>query len=80
MHHKNIKPIVRKQLKSNYPNWKSLTKKGKKRMAKMVIDEVVKDYDFNQEISDRKFCDDDKSYKGHKENRSYIGMENVHSI
>ena len=54
MHHKNIRAIIRKQLKSNYPNWKRLTKKEKKRISKMVIDEVVKDYDFNKEIDTSK--------------------------
>jgi len=178
MHHKAIKVIVRKQLKSNYRNWKYLHKKEKRRIARMVLEEVVKNYDFNQEIeapkpellgidnqlhtpsimnldemerfidshkndvlfklkgdsrhtsylkdkelrliddllddqiinkllsydgytpsmrdifpcnylraellksikypeiSYRKFCGDDKSYKGHKENSGYIGMEN----
>ena len=28
------------------------------------------------EISYRKFCDDDKAYKGHKEHSPYIGMDN----
>jgi hypothetical protein len=28
------------------------------------------------EISYRKFCGDDKSYKGYKENSDYIGMDN----
>ena len=50
MHHKNIKAMVRKQLKSNYRNWNRLNKKAKKRVAKMVLDEVVKDYDFSHEI------------------------------
>jgi len=178
MHHKDIKAIVRKQLKSNYRNWNHLPKKEKRRIAKMVLDKVVNNYNFNQEIkaseaellgiesqlltpgimdldemerfidshkndvlfklkkhsrhpsylkdeelrfiddllddqiinkllsydgytpsmrdifpsnflraellrsikypeiSYRKFCGDDKSYKGHKENSGYIGMEN----
>ncbi len=50
MHHKDIKAQVRKQLKTKYSNWKLLTKKEKKAIAKMVLDEAVKDYDFNQEI------------------------------
>jgi hypothetical protein len=50
MHHKNIKALVRKQLKINYRHWMSLNKKDKKRIARMVLDEVVKDYDFGHEI------------------------------
>ena len=50
MHHKNIKTIIRKQLKIEYPNWRLLTKKEKKSIANKVLNEVVKDYDFNQKI------------------------------
>lgn len=50
MHHKNIKAIIRKQLKKEYPSWRLLTKKEKKVIANMVLNEVVKEYDFNQEI------------------------------
>jgi hypothetical protein len=50
MHHKNIKAIIRKQLKKEYPNWRRLTKKEKKLIATMVLNEVVKEYDFNREI------------------------------
>lgn len=50
MHHKNIKAIVRKQLKINYGHWNLLNKKAKKRIARMVLDEVEKDYDFGSEI------------------------------
>jgi hypothetical protein len=50
MHHKNIKAIVRKQLKINYRHWNCLKKKDKKRIARMVLDEVKRDYDFNHEI------------------------------
>ena len=50
MHHKNIKAIVRKQLKINYRHWNLLNKKAKKRIARMVLDEVEKDYDFGSEI------------------------------
>ena len=51
MHHKDIKAQIRKQLKTNYPNWKRLSRKEKKAIAKMVLDEVIKDYDFSQEIN-----------------------------
>ena len=50
MHHKDIKALIRKQLKIEYPNWKFLTKKEKKAIAKKVLDEVVKDYDFSREV------------------------------
>ncbi len=51
MHHKDIRAQIRKQLKTNYPNWKRLSRKEKKAIAKMVLDEVIKDYDFSQEIN-----------------------------
>jgi hypothetical protein len=50
MHHKNIKRIVRKQLKMHLPNWKRLPKKTKKELARKVLAEVVAEYDFKQEI------------------------------
>jgi hypothetical protein len=54
MHHKNIKAIIRKQLKTYYRHWKRLSKKEKKTIAKMVLDEVVKNYDFKEEIKTSK--------------------------
>lgn len=50
MHHKNIKAIIRKQLKTNYRGWKNLTKRKKKQIAKQVLTEVVANYDFSKEI------------------------------
>jgi len=50
MHHKTIKAIVRKQLKVNYRHWNSLNKKAKKRIAKKVLEEVKRDYSFDDEI------------------------------
>ena len=50
MHHKNIKLIIRKQLKKEYPNWKRLNKKTKKEIARKVLVEVSAEYDFNQDI------------------------------
>jgi hypothetical protein len=47
MHHKAIKAQIRKQLKTKYPNWKRLSRKQKKAIAKMVLNEAVKDYDFS---------------------------------
>ena len=51
MHHKNIKLIVRKQLKNQFPRWKRLPKKNKKELARKVLAEVVSEYDFKQEIN-----------------------------
>ena len=50
MHHKNIKLIVRKQLKKQFPNWKRLPKMRKRELAKKVLAEVVAEYDFKQEV------------------------------
>ena len=50
MNHKEIKAIIRKQLKSDYPNWKRLNRKEKKSIAKKVLDEVVKEYKFEKTI------------------------------
>jgi len=50
MHHKDIKRQIRKQLKKEYPNWKRLNKKDKKSIARMVLDEVVSDYDFTKQV------------------------------
>ncbi|MFH2123931.1 MAG: hypothetical protein ABIJ50_10675 [Pseudomonadota bacterium] len=50
MHHKDIKLAVRKQLKKQFPNWKRLSRKVKKELAKNVLAEVVSGYNFKQEI------------------------------
>jgi len=50
MHHKAIKTQIRKQLKTNYPNWKRLSRKQKKAIARLVLNETVKDYDFSQHV------------------------------
>jgi hypothetical protein len=50
MNHKNIKLIVKRQLKKDHPNWRSLTKKEKKKLAKQVTEAVINDYDFKQDI------------------------------
>ena len=50
MHHKNIKTIIRKQLKTEYPYWRKLTKKEKKTIAKKVLYEVTASYDFKEEV------------------------------
>lgn len=50
MNHKEIKRQITKQLKREYPDWKRLTKKEKRAIAKQVLSEVVENYDFDQEI------------------------------
>ena len=51
MHHKDIKRIIKKQLKSQYPNWKRLKRKIKKAIAKEVLKEVTATYDFTNAIT-----------------------------
>ena len=50
MHHKNIKLIIRKQLKNKFPNWKRLPKKLKKQIARDVLKEACAEYDFDQQV------------------------------
>lgn len=50
MHHKDIKRIIKKQLKSQYPNWKRLKRKIKKAIAKDILKEITSDYDFRQNV------------------------------
>lgn len=50
MHHKNIKLIVRKQLKKQYPNWNRLSRKTKKEIVRKVLAEAVSDYDFSGDV------------------------------
>ena len=50
MHRKDIKRILIKQLKTKYPNWKRLSKKTKKEIARAVLDEAVKGYDFTAPV------------------------------
>ena len=50
MHHKDIKAIIRKQLKSNYRDWKMLKKREKKEIAQKVLNKALEDYDFKKEV------------------------------
>jgi hypothetical protein len=50
MHFRNIRLIVRKQLKKQYPNWSRLGCKKKKEIVRKVLDEVVADYDFSGDV------------------------------
>ena len=51
MQHKNIKLIVRKQLKKHYPKWNRLNRKIKKEIAQQVLSEVLGEYDFEQPVT-----------------------------
>jgi len=51
MDHKNIKRIIRKQLKKQYPNWTRLKRKVKKHIIREVMTEYASDYDFNRDIA-----------------------------
>lgn len=50
MHIKDIKREVRKQIKTKHPHWNRMTNKQKKRLAKEVSDEVVKNYDYSKAL------------------------------
>lgn len=51
MHQKNIRRLVKKQLKINHPHWKAMKKKEKKKVIKQIMDEVINDYDFSQTLN-----------------------------
>ncbi len=51
MHIKNIRRLIKKQLKYNHPYWKKMKKKSKKELIKQVVDEVLKDYDYSQTLN-----------------------------
>jgi len=48
MQAKDIKRLLIKQLKTNFPNWPRLTKKEKKALAEQAIIEVMADYNTEQ--------------------------------
>jgi len=50
MHEKNIKLIVRRQLKKQFPGWHKLTKKEKRALAKQVLAEALSKYDLGVTI------------------------------
>jgi len=47
---KDVKNIVRKQMKKEYPNGTRIVKKEKRVIAKMVLEGAVRCYDFSQEV------------------------------
>jgi len=51
MHEKDIKRIVKEQLKKKHPNWKRLARKQKKQFAREVTDAVIAEYSsYDQEL------------------------------
>lgn len=48
MHEKNIKRMVSKQLKKQFPNWKQLSRKQKKALSSKVLEQVVHEYSFDE--------------------------------
>jgi len=51
MKEKNIKRIIRKQLKSKHPNWQRISRKRKKEIIKEITDAVVADHQkFDEEL------------------------------
>ena len=75
MHLKNIKAIIRKQLKTNYRDWKRLKKHEKKEIAKKVLDEVVAGYDFSKEVET-----DKSDLLGIKEQALTAGMMDLNKM
>ena len=51
MQEKDIKRMVVKQLKKQFPHWKRLTRKEKKALAKQVLEEITKTYSSDAKIS-----------------------------
>jgi len=75
MHHKNIKAIIKKQLKTNYRDWNQLKKREKRELAKKVLAEVVADYDFSKEIETDKL-----DLLGIKQQELTSGMMNLEEM
>jgi len=72
MFEKNIKKQVNKQLKKNFPNWKKLQKKEKKKIASEALEVAVADYDFSQPTQTN-----DKSLFGVEEQAPAKGMMTI---
>ena len=50
MQRKNIRRLVKRQLKYNHPHWSKMKKKAKKELLKQIMDEVKNNYDFSQSL------------------------------
>ena len=75
MHHKNIKVIVRKQLKTQFPNWKRLGHKVKQTLVKQVLAEVEAKYDFSIPVTTSK-----EELLGIEGQASYKGIINLQEM
>lgn len=51
MHPKDIKAQIRKQLKTQFPNWHRFTRKEKKEIARKVLEQVIDNYDYPKDIA-----------------------------
>lgn len=51
MHLKDIKAQIRKQLKTQFSGWHRLTRKEKKEIARQVLEQVIENYDYPEEIA-----------------------------
>jgi len=75
MFEKNIKKLVNKQLKKNFPKWRRLQKKEKKKIASQVLEAVSADYDFSQPLETN-----DKSLFGVEGQASAKGMMTIEEM
>ena len=75
MFEKNIKKEVNKQLKKNFPKWRKLRKKEKKKLAGEVLKAVAADYDFSQSLEKN-----DKSLFGIEEQSPAKGMMTIEEM
>lgn len=75
MHHKNIKVIVRKQLKTQFPHWKRLDRRTKRELAQKVLAEVVAEYDFSGPITTSK-----EELLGIEQQTSFKGIMNLEEM
>ncbi len=50
MHEKDIKRLVVKQLKKDFPNWRRILRKEKKLLAKDVLEEIMRGYSLDKEV------------------------------
>lgn len=75
MQRKEIKAIVKKQLKSNYPDWQRLKNRVKREIAKKVLDEVLADYDFKKEVKT-----DKEELLGIEQQKITSGMMNLEEM
>jgi len=51
MHKKDIKRLIKNQLKSAHPDWHKLPRKAKKELISQITTEIMNDYDFEKELN-----------------------------